>query len=335
MAACGLELHAADPVLDPRLSGVHQIIDSGRLEIARQLVDRDLVKYPEDPRLLALRTRLADTLALSRDDPAALPPSVEPPAPIANRRAESGRNFTTGTADIPMLWVKPGSFWMCDPIGSDDDTQVTLSNGYWLGRTEVTQEQWQAVMENQPSPSHFKGSDRPVENIAWNSAMEFCRKLTESERAAGRLPAGYVYTLPTEAQWEYACRAGTTGPFAGDVDAMAWYEANSGGQTHPVAQKRPNTWGFYDMHGNVCEWCLDGYRGYPGGHVVDPMIGYDGPSAAMHRMLRGGSYATTAGQCRSGQRYRQVMNYTFYALGFRLALAPLRAGATADPESRH
>jgi formylglycine-generating enzyme required for sulfatase activity len=136
---------------------------------------------------------------------------------------------------MAMIWIAPGTFLMSSTHGAGDDTLVTLTRGYWLGQTEVTQGQWQAVIDRVPVPSFFKGSDRPVEQVGWNLVMEFCLKLTERERAAGRLPEGYTYTLPTEAQWEYACRAGTTGKYAGEIEAMAWYDTNSGAQTHPVA----------------------------------------------------------------------------------------------------
>ncbi len=321
--AVAAALHAAEPALDPGYESVRQVAESGRFEHTLRLLDLHLVDYPEDDRLRELRARMVEKLAEAKDDPTLLRSTAEPPPAIANRVAEPGRNFTTGTAEVPMIWIAPGTFFMSDPLGSDDDTWVTLSRGYWLGRTEVTQEQWQAVMENLPSPSFFRGSDRPVDRVSWTSAMEFCRKVTERERAAGRVPAGYEYTLPTEAQWEYACRAGTTGPFAGELAAMAWFGANSDKQTHPVAQKQPNAWGLYDMHGNVAEWCADGYGGYPGGHVTDPINAYDGPAAAMTRIVRGGAFNATVGECRSAMRYRYMMSYAMAGVGFRLALAPV------------
>ncbi len=149
--------------------------------------------------------------------------------------------------------------------------------------------------------------------------MEFCRKLSERERIAGRLPAGYIYTLPTEAQWEYCCRAGTTGPFAGDLGAMGWYAENSGGKAHPVGTKQPNAWGLHDMHGNVWEWCQDRYGAYPGGEVTNPI----GPLSGFGRIVRGGSWKDRTADCRSASRNGLVdPNCRTYSLvGFRLALS--------------
>jgi formylglycine-generating enzyme required for sulfatase activity len=241
-----------------------------------------------------------------------------------------GQDFTVAQPAIAMIWVAPGSLLMNSPHGPGDDTRVTLTRGYWLGRTEVTQEQWQAVIDYYPLPSHFKGSDRPVEKVDWDTVMLFCAKLTARERAAGRLPHDYEYTLPTEAQWEYACRAGTTGKYAGPLDALAWYEANSDGQTHPVGRKQPNAWGFYDMHGNVREWCLDWYAAYPGGSVSDPA----GAEIGQFRIDRGGSWGDLAGNCRAALRHFMKPTAMGSGVGFRLALAPVRpppADASSQP----
>ncbi|MBI4625382.1 MAG: formylglycine-generating enzyme family protein [Verrucomicrobia bacterium] len=240
------------------------------------------------------------------------------PAGNASNTPRFGQNFTVAHPAIAMIWIAPGTFLMSSTHGAGDDTLVTLTRGYWLGRTEVTQGQWQAVIDRVPVPSFFKGSDRPVEQVGWDLVMEFCLKLTERERTAGRLPQGYAYTLPTEAQWEFACRAGTTGKYAGEIEAMAWYDANSGGQTHPVAQKQPNAWGFHDMHGNVAEWCVDWYAGYAGGRVNDPT----GTGARQFHILRGGSWGVSAGICRSAFRHWNPTNAGSYGIGFRLALAP-------------
>jgi formylglycine-generating enzyme required for sulfatase activity len=195
-------------------------------------------------------------------------------------------------------------------------TQVTLTKPYWLGATEVTQGQWEAIMGN--NPSKFRGANLPVENVSYEDALEFCRKLTERERAADRLPEGYEYTLPTEAQWEYACRAGTTGDYAGNLDAMGWYDGNSGERTHEVGGKQANGWGLYDTHGNVWEWCLDWYaKNYAGGNVTDPR----GASSGSFRVNRGGSWSNEAVICRSAIRIAFTPGYRNSNLGFRLALS--------------
>ena len=217
-----------------------------------------------------------------------------------------------------MVWIAPGSFQMGDATGNGDGDEkpvheVRLSAGYWLGESEVTQGQWQAVMGN--NPSHFNGDALPVESVSWDEAVAFCRKLTESERAKGKLPAGLEYRLPTEAQWEYGCRAGTTGDYAGELDSMAWYDSNSGRQTHEVKTKRPNAWGLYDMHGNVREWCSDQFRIYPAGTQVDPTGATDDAS----RVYRGGSWDCPAGGCRSASRDRYTPGVGDSNLGFRLA----------------
>jgi formylglycine-generating enzyme required for sulfatase activity len=134
------------------------------------------------------------------------------------------------------------------------------------------------------------------------------------------LPVGYQYTLPTEAQWEYACRAGTAEPPAGDLDAMAWYVANSGSTSHPVGTKQPNAWGLFDMHGNVFELCADWYSSYSGGMVTDPV----GPASGSHRVLRGGCWYLDAAHCRSAYRDDLEPGGRNRDVGFRLALSSVR-----------
>jgi len=230
-----------------------------------------------------------------------------------------GRSITIPDVNLELLPISAGRFAMGSTNGSSDEqpvTQVEITRAFWLGKTEVTQAQWEAVMGS--NPSKFKGVDRPVEQVSYDDALKFCRKLTERERSAGRLPSGYEYTLPTEAQWEYACRAGTTGDYAGSLDSMGWYGDNSGNQTHPVAQKQANAWGLYDMHGNVWEWCWDWYADkLPGGSVRDPV----GPSSGPFRVRRGGSYYYTARHCRSAFRYFSEPGLGSDVLGFRLALS--------------
>ncbi len=224
---------------------------------------------------------------------------------------------------LELIWVAPGTFTMGSPADEPERNkaegprmQVTLTRGFWLGKTEVTQAQYQAITGTNPSTFDTAGPEAPVERVSWFDAMAYARKLTERERAAGRLPAGYAYTLPTEAQWEYACRAGTTGAYAGEPNAMSWHVGNSGGTTHPVGLRQPNAWGFYDMVGNVLEWCYDWWGNYPGGAVTDPT----GPERGYYRMARGGSWRIDLGAGRSAARAGGSDGRRDYTLGFRLAL---------------
>ncbi len=326
----GAVVPAQDARLQKALRDARVLAQSGHYEHALRVIDQNLTTTPDQAELLELRSQLQAAAARASGRAGSVGPgaTVRLP-PIAGHQPLPGKNFTTETAGIAMLWVEPGEVWLRNPQGSDDDTRVTLSRGFWLGRTEVTQEQLQAVMEHLPPQSQFRGSDRPAERISWLSAMEFCRLMTEREQAAGRVPPEYNYTLPTEAQWEYTCRGGGAALKAEALREVAYFELSSDGQTHPVGQRRPNAWGFYDMQGNVGEWCLDGFHGYPGGHVVDLMIGYDGPSAAMARMVRGGSWSSSAGQCHPGMRYQYQINYAGSGVGLRLSLTPIRTPAIA------
>lgn len=225
---------------------------------------------------------------------------------------------------LELIWVEPGTFMMGSPPeeagrhkAEGPQTKVTLTRGFWLGATPVTQGQYRALTGENPSRFANAGDDAPVERVSWEDAMAFCAALTKREAAAGRLPEGYVYTLPTEAQWEYACRAGTTTPYPGNVDTMAWHEGNSGGTTQAVAQKSPNAWGFYDMSGNVLEWCRDWYAEYAGGAVVDPA----GPAHGYFRIARGGSWRVDANVGRSAARAGGSAGRRDYTMGFRLALS--------------
>ena len=218
---------------------------------------------------------------------------------------EGSNNVQAGFA-----WIKPGIFSMGSPQSEVDrdniegpQTRVTITRGFWMGIHEVTQKEFSSVMGS--NPSQFKGDLLPVEQVIWYDATNYCAKLTVKGRHAGQLPMGSVFRLPTEAEWEYACRAGTKTRFSqGDdpgyvnLGKFAWYRANSGNQTHSVGQKLPNEWGLYDMYGNVYEWCSSWYGVYPGGSVVDPK----GPPSGAYRAMRGGSWLYFGGDCRSASR---------------------------------
>ncbi len=205
-----------------------------------------------------------------------------------------------------------------------------LTRDFWIGKTEVTQSQYEDLMGS--NPSTFKGPDRPVEQVSWDDAQDFLRKLNEREHAAGRLPKAWRYRLPTEAEWEYAARAGTTtayffGNGAGPLDDYAWYSSNSGKQTHDVGQKQANPWGLYDIYGNVWEWCEDWHGGYSEGEQTDP----SGPPSGSNRVRRGGGWIGDPQDCRSAYRAFLTPVYRRYNLGFRvLAVSAAGKGAEAD-----
>ena len=238
---------------------------------------------------------------------------------------DESTSFTIADLSMEMLWVEPGTFEMGSPTaeaGRDNNETlhtVTLTEGFWLSKHEVTQAQWQEVMGN--NPSHFKGANRPVETVSWTEVTSFCNKLTASERKAGRLPAGMTYQLPTEAEWEYACRAGTKTAYAFG-DSLTSDQANIRGdrphETTDVGKYLANAWGFHDMHGNVWEWCADWYGNYPTGAVSDPV----GPADGSGRVKRGGSWLYSASDARSAYRGRSVPAVSRDILGFRLSLRP-------------
>ena len=230
-----------------------------------------------------------------------------------------------------------GSIKGTDPDRGINEVQhtVTLTRGFWMADHEVTQGEYQAVMGS--NPSYFQGyPNRPVENLSWDEAVSYCQKVTNLERAAGRITAQQEYRLPSEAEWEYAARAGTTGArytayeydVAKSLDYIAWHKGNSdykglfnGPATHPVMGKFPNPWGLYDMMGNVSEWCADWYGDYPTGSVIDPT----GPASGSGRVFRGGSAFDVATLVRSARRDPSpAPGYRSFGLGFRPALSPVR-----------
>ena len=222
------------------------------------------------------------------------------------------------------VWCPPGQFMMGSPTserGRDSDEvqhEVVLTRGFFLSETECTQGQWEAVMGG--NPSYFQGTEWPVEEVSWEEAVEYCRKLTAKQRAEGILADGWEWRLPTEAEWEYAARAGTTGARYGKLDTIAWRDGNSGIQTHPVKQKTANAWGLYDMMGNVWEWCSDWYGEYPTESVTDPT----GPNSGSRRVYRGGSWGSVAGFARSANRDGYDPGNRLINLGFRPALSSVR-----------
>ena len=223
-----------------------------------------------------------------------------------------------------FVWIVPGTFVMGSPVSEDgrDSSEVihtvTLTQGFWMSDHETTQREYQLVMES--NPSNWKGESLPVEKVSWSDAVAYCQKLTERERAAGRITAQQAYRLPTEAEWEYAARAGTAGARYRELDAIAWHGGNSGSETHAVKQKTANIWGLHDMIGNVWEWCGDWYGDYPTGSVTDPT----GPNSGSLRVIRGGGCSDDAGRARSAFRLRYVPGSRYFNLGFRPVLSSVR-----------
>ena len=259
----------------------------------------------------------------------ALSPSEGRPVP-PEATAEPAPGVLENSIGIQLKLLPAGTFTMGQPGGGPDETphQVSLTKPFYMGVYEVTNAQWKQVMGSVSEPwwplgsvpSHWRDDDRPVEKLMWPHAVEFCKRLSAlpEERKAGR-----VYRLPTEAEWEYACRAGTDtrysfGDNESELGEYAWFEGNAGNETHPVGQKKPNAWGLYDMHGNVWEWCNDFYGAYPEGASKDPQ----GPSKPSDRVIRGGCWGNTAGYCRSAYRYGYEWHYRHNYLGFRVALSP-------------
>lgn len=213
--------------------------------------------------------------------------------------------------EMELVYVPAGSFMMGWPKGFVTDKpvhEVTIQAGFYIGRYEVTQAEWQQVMGN--NPSGFKGDNLPVEVVSWDDAQSFIGKLNGQGE-------GFKYRLPSEAEWEYACRAGTTGDYAGDVNEMAWFSANSGLRTHAVGGKRPNAWGLADMHGNVWEWCADYYHESYNGAPTDGSAWLTG-GETKYRVVRGGAWNVNHLGLRSSHRSKGWQDYRSNLVGFRV-----------------
>ncbi len=249
----------------------------------------------------------------------------------------------TNSIGMKLMLIPNGTFLMGSPesekghYSNETQHEVTISKDYYLGVYEVTQAQYEKVMGS--NPSVFQGdimaelhpqtgcvvkdvdsSNHPVDQVSWDDAVEFCRKLSAlpEEKAAGR-----VYRLPTEAEWEYACRAGGQTAFSfGDsvksLEDYAWFKDNSGDKPHAVGEKKSNAWGLYDMHGNIWEWCSDWNTAYPQGAVTDPV----GPKEGSYRVSRSGGWDYGAANCRSSYRSGLIPALRILDYGFRVALSP-------------
>jgi len=246
--------------------------------------------------------------------------------PAAKKNGQHIARFSNSLG-MSFVFVPAGSFQMgsphCAPGEPADETPtiITFTRGFFLQTTEVTQEQWEAVMHDNPSFFPDCGKTCPVERVSWDECIEFIGKLNELEGTT-------CYRLPTEAEWEYACKAekapdairGTLADTAcvqdPHLDKTGWYCGNAGGTTHPVGEKEPNALGLYDMHGNVYEWCQDWYGPYP----EKPASDYAGPAHGEAKVMRGGAYFYLSGHCRSTHRRRHSPSFRNKYLGLRLAI---------------
>ncbi len=249
--------------------------------------------------------------------------------------------------EMEFMPIPAGEFIMGSHEGEEDEQpvhRVVFAKPFWMAKTEVTNQQYEQfkALDHKPFENEMEmptGAEYPVCWINWADASAFCKWLTQKERRRGRLPEGYEYTLPTEAEWEYACRAETTTEYAGSLDSMAWYNKNSAGKTNPVGQKKPNAWGLYDMHGNVWEWCDDYWYGSytdapeDGSQRGDALGEYSVDRSqwneeghvrrlysSNHRAVRGGSWHYSSAACRSANRYYHTPDYELNYLGFRPVL---------------
>ncbi|MEM1186721.1 MAG: formylglycine-generating enzyme family protein [Planctomycetota bacterium] len=286
-----------------------------------------------------------------------------PAVPAGQKRSDNGLS-------MQLVWCPPGSFLMgshepaeavAEIQGGDDEEyedeqpqhRVILTEGFWIGKCEVTQAEWISVMGTRPWGPDPYASDRPgaaATYIAWHDAAEFCRRLTAREQRSGRLPASERYTLPTEAQWEYACRAGTStrwsfGDSDEDLSDHAWsktysldHEAldlldlgdNDGeinpSDSHDVGKKLDNAWGLHDTHGNVCEWCQDWYNKQY--YQKSPGVNPQGPASGEFRVLRGGAWTYGPAETRSAARLGTLAGNCSDDIGFRVALVKATQSGT-------
>jgi formylglycine-generating enzyme required for sulfatase activity len=236
---------------------------------------------------------------------------------------QSPQSFTetlSGNIRLEMVKIPAGSFLMGSPdndksaYGDEKPQHRVNLQEFYLGKYPITQEQYQAIMGNNPSHSHFKDNPKnPVDNVNWNDAQKFCQKLSEK--------TGKKYRLPSEAEWEYACRAGTqTCYYFGDnrevLGEYAWYKENSGSKTHPVGQKKPNNWGLCDLHGNVWEWCEDGWHDSYENSPKNGTAWNDNHSQSENRVIRGGSWFNYPRNCRSA--FRSCVDLRYDHFSFRV-----------------
>lgn len=298
--------------------------------------------YPGSPRDTAAKSALIIILIAGCSSQEELPQASEPktqaedrpvnepaehPSPIQARGVQPGsspimgENFTLTDLLMDMIWVKRGSFTMGSvnsksPQNEKPASLITLSKGFWIAKTETRQDLYKRLMNE--NPSQYKGPNQPVENVAFYDAREFCRQLTGIEKEQQRLPVGYRYQLPTEAQWEFAAKGGMLDKKekVSILTDVAWHRKNSNNITHPVAVKACNVLGLHDMRGNVFELCDGLAAPYPGRHVID----WKGKSLNRMRVARGGSWFSNPQECTKTFRLELPPDYQMAHVGFRVAL---------------
>lgn len=209
-----------------------------------------------------------------------------------------------------MIWIPAGSFTIGNTSGVEDNWsaaetahKVTLTKGFWMSKYETTQEQWESVMKS--NASKHQGNDLPVENVSWNDVFAFVKKVRQTDPK---------FNLPTEAQWEYAAKAGSEQAYSRDRDSITWHKENSGGMTHPVGTKECNAWGLYDIHGNVGEWVLDWKEPFDNTHKTDPA----GPALGEHKIIKGGQHTGRPRHTMSWDRQPSAPDTRTFYIGFRL-----------------
>jgi len=302
-------------------------------------------RYGWTPLMIAEGVQRVNTIRASAPTAAAIRAAMAGANSTVTDRAGDRTKQEFARLKFDFLKIKPGEYLMGCSQGDSDCLRdekpahrVQITKGFEIGKYEVTQAQWESVMGN--NPSHFKGADRPVESVSWNDVQEFLQKLNARHD-------GYRYRLPSEAEWEYATRAGTVGRYYGpSLDAIAWYGNNSGDavidaktiwetdranyvkrigenrdQTHAVGQKQPNAWGLYDMEGNVMEWVQDWYDDsyYKSSPPVDP----PGPASGQFRVVRGGSWSYDAVFARVSHRALVEPSSSNLLIGFRCVREPI------------
>ena len=292
------------------------VVRDAAVQVVREVVREAVGEAAKE----AVMQAAQEAAAQAAKEAAVLPRNPDEPGEPGKSDKPEGMETFVNSMGMEFALIPAGTFQM--GCGSEAERcadaekprhEVTISRSFYLGRHEVTQAQWELVMGE--NPSKFKGPRRPVDNVSWEDAREFIRRLNARE-------GHRRYRLPTEAEWEYAARAGTATAYSfrddkGQWGDYAWYDGNSGAETHPVGEKRPNAWGLFDMHGNVWEWAQD----WKGPYTAEPTTDPQGPETGERRVLRGGSWSDSAGNCRSAFRGGLGPDVRGEFSGFRLALS--------------